>query len=108
MILIIVLIYTLRHLLYTDNSYFTYWSKRQERIQKGEIIYMLVSVKKGMFLCLITAMILVLAACSSSNGGSEDANGSSQQAAESSATNEAKMGNKPTQTLQHLLKQLTR
>ncbi|WKL01963.1 hypothetical protein Q0F98_37295 [Paenibacillus amylolyticus] len=46
---------------------------------------MLVSVKKGMFLCLITAMILVLAACSSNNDGSEDTNGTSQQAVESNA-----------------------
>lgn len=51
---------------------------------------MLVSVKKGMFLCLITAMILVMAACSS--GGSDGAKGSSQQTEESSATNAAANG----------------
>ncbi|KOY17934.1 ABC transporter substrate-binding protein [Paenibacillus xylanivorans] len=48
---------------------------------------MFLSVKKGAILCLITALIFVLAACSSSNGSSKDANTSSHEAVTDSATN---------------------
>ncbi len=44
-------------------------------------------VKKGTFLCLIAAIVFVLAACSSTNNGSSAANKNAQQPAENNAAN---------------------
>lgn len=52
-------------------------------------------IKKGTFLCLIAAIVFVLAACSSTNNGGNAANHNTQQPAENSATNApADEGNK--------------
>lgn len=56
---------------------------------------MFLSVKKGAILCLMTALVLVLAACSSSNGNSKAANTSSQEAVTDSTTNASTDEQKP-------------